>query len=164
MRPAKELKGFDKVELKPGEKKTVTMELDYRSFAYYSTELNDWFAPGGKYEILVGDSSANIAVCEEIELEATKKLPFVVTQTTIFGELQAYPELTEIVNTKLMPYLAVFGAGKEEETDAASEAISDEMTQAMIRYMPLRSLRSFGNISSDQVQALVDELNNALKK
>ncbi|MBO6111619.1 MAG: glycoside hydrolase family 3 C-terminal domain-containing protein [Lachnospiraceae bacterium] len=164
LRPAKELKGFDKVELKPGEKKTVTMELDYRSFAYYSTELNDWFAPGGKYEILVGDSSENIAVCEEIELEATKKLPFVITQTTIFGELQAYPELTEIVNTKLMPYLAVFGAGKEEETDAASEAISDEMTQAMIRYMPLRSLRSFGNISSDQVQALVDELNNALKK
>jgi len=161
IRPVKELKGFAKVYLNPGEKKTVQMELDYRSFAYYSTELSDWFAPGGKYEILVGDSSANIAVSETIELEATKKLPFKVTSTTIFADLMKHPELDEIVQKKLMPYLAIFGGG--EEGGSASEAITDDMVQAMIRYMPLRSLRSFGNLSNEDLQKLCDELNAALK-
>lgn len=43
-RPLKELKGFEKVSLEPGETKTVTIELDYRSFAWYSTNLGDWYA------------------------------------------------------------------------------------------------------------------------
>ena len=174
IRPVKELKGFAKVFLNPGEKKTVSMELDYRSFAYYSTDINDWFAPGGKYEILVGDSSANIMVSETIELEATKKLPFKVTSTTIFAELEEHPELNELIKKKLMPYLAIFTGGAENSeassdvsaeavSDVASEAISDDMVRAMIRYMPLRSLRSFGNLSNEELQKLCDELNAALK-
>ncbi len=164
VRPVKELKGFEKVELKPGEKKTVTMELDYRSFAYYSTEINDWFTPGGKYEIMVGNSSANIAVCEEIEIEATKKLPFEVKLTTTFGEIENIPELQDIIKEKLMPFLAIFGAGEDKESDAASEAISNEMSKAMARYMPLRSLRSFGNVSNDDLQKLVDMMNQKIRK
>ena len=161
VRPLKELKGFEKVELEPGQKKTVTMELDYRSFAYYSTELNDWFAPGGKYGILVGDSSANITARTEIEIEATKRLPFKVDMTTTIGELMEYPELDEFVNSKLMPMLSALG-GDEEKTDQASEAISDEMNKAMARYMPIRSLRSFSNASNETLEGLVDELNKLL--
>ena len=163
VRPLKELKGFAKVELEPGETKTVVMELDYRSFAYYSTQLKDWFAPGGKYRILVGNSSANITLCEEIELEATKKLPFTVTQTTTIGELRRHPELSEVIEKKLMPYLEVFNSGEDKETDAAAEAISEEMTDAMTRYMPIRSIRSFGGVSNGDIQKLVEELNSALK-
>ena len=163
VRPLKELKGFAKVELEPGETKTVVMELDYRSFAYYSTQLKDWFAPGGKYRILVGNSSANITLCEEIELEATKKLPFTVTQTTTIGELRRHPELSEVIEKKLMPYLEVFNSGEDKETDAAAEAISEEMTDAMTRYMPNRSIRSFGGVSNGDIQKLVEELNSALK-
>ena len=58
IRPEKELKGFEKVFLEPGETKTVTMELNKRSFAWYNTELHDWFAASGDYEILVGASSS----------------------------------------------------------------------------------------------------------
>ncbi len=164
VRPVKELKGFEKVELKSGEKKTVTMELDYRSFAYYSTEINDWFAPGGKYEIMVGNSSANIAVCEEIEIEATKKLPFEVKLTTTFGEIEAIPELQDFIKEKLMPFLAIFGGGEDNESDVASEAISNEMSKAMARYMPLRSLRSFGNVSNDDLQKLVNTMDQMIRK
>ena len=163
VRPLKELKGFAKVELEPGETKTVAMELDYRSFAYYSTQLKDWFAPGGKYRILVGNSSANITLCEEIELEATKKLSFTVTQNTTIGELRRYPELSEIVENKIIPCLDDFSSGEDEETDAASEAISEEMSDAMTRYMPIRSIRSFGGASNGDMQKLIEELNSALK-
>ena len=50
-RPVKELRAFDKIELAPGEKKTVVFELDARAFAYWNTELHDWFVESGDYEI-----------------------------------------------------------------------------------------------------------------
>ena len=165
LRPVKELKGFEKVELESGETRNVSMELDFRSFAYYSEELHDWYVPGGKYEILVGNSSVNISVKEEIEIEATKRLPFKVELTTTFGELQSYPELQEVINKKLLPYLAVLSGGDAQEgSDVASEAVSDEMSKAMMYYMPLRSIRSFGNISNEELQDIVDGLNKALGK
>ena len=48
-RPVKELKAFDKIELAPGEKKTVVFELDARAFAYWNTEIHDWFVESGVY-------------------------------------------------------------------------------------------------------------------
>ncbi len=62
-----------------------------------------------------------------------------------------------------MPYLDDFSSGEDEETDAASEAISEEMSDAMTRYMPIRSIRSFGGASNGDMQKLVEELNSALK-
>ena len=56
----KELKGFDKVFIKKGESARVTHTLDYRSFAFYNTTINDWYAQNGEYEILIGASSRDI--------------------------------------------------------------------------------------------------------
>jgi beta-glucosidase len=59
-RPEKELKGFSKVLLAPGETKTVKMSLNGRSFAYYSPEKHAWEIEAGDYGILVGASSRDI--------------------------------------------------------------------------------------------------------
>ncbi len=59
-RPVKELKGFARVELKPGETRRVTLALDRRAFSYYDVDKKDWTADPGKFEILVGGSSDNI--------------------------------------------------------------------------------------------------------
>jgi beta-glucosidase len=59
-RPPKELKGFQKIFLKPGETKTVTLPLDKRSFAYFSEKQNDWVVEPGKFELLIGSSSRDI--------------------------------------------------------------------------------------------------------
>ncbi len=56
----KELKGFKKVFLKAGESAKVTLELDMRSFAFYNTTMNKWYAPKGQYGILIGSSSRDI--------------------------------------------------------------------------------------------------------
>ena len=63
----KELKGFDKIALKPGEEKEVTITLDKRSFAFYNTKENKWSATNGKYEILVGSSSRDIKLQTTID-------------------------------------------------------------------------------------------------
>ena len=56
-RPVKELKGFQRVSLEPGEKKTVTMALEPRDLAYYDAEKSSWVVEKIDYEILVGSSS-----------------------------------------------------------------------------------------------------------
>jgi beta-glucosidase len=61
-RPEKELKGFSKVYLKPGESKTVTVALDSRSFAYYSPETVSWIVDPGKFKVLVGKDSEDLAL------------------------------------------------------------------------------------------------------
>jgi len=59
-RPVKELKGFAKVYLQPGETKQVTVSLDRRAFSFYDVEKAGWKAEPGKFSILVGSSSAKM--------------------------------------------------------------------------------------------------------
>ena len=59
-RPKKELKGFKKVFLEPGEEKEITLELNSRSFAYYNVLIKDWHIESGDFAILIGSSSQNI--------------------------------------------------------------------------------------------------------
>ena len=58
-RPERELKGFEKVRLAPGETKHVTLNLDARAFSYWSDSAHKWTIDPGKFVILVGDSSEN---------------------------------------------------------------------------------------------------------
>lgn len=67
-RPLKELKGFAKVNLKPGETRRVTVELDRRSFSYYDVDAKGWHAAPGNFDILVGRSSAAIELRGKLTL------------------------------------------------------------------------------------------------
>jgi beta-glucosidase len=66
-RPPKELKGFTKLSLQPGESRTVTVPLDVRAFSYYDVKSKKWRADAGTFGILLGSSSAHI----ELRSEAT---------------------------------------------------------------------------------------------
>jgi beta-glucosidase len=67
-RPAKELQGFYRVKLEPGETKTLTVPLNTRSFAYYDPTGKQWRAEKGIYGVLVGSSSEQIELNGKIEL------------------------------------------------------------------------------------------------
>ncbi len=69
-RPVKELKAFKKVFLQPGEAQTVTLTLDKRAFAFWNVLVNDWCVESGKFDILVGASSADIKLNAEITVTA----------------------------------------------------------------------------------------------
>jgi beta-glucosidase len=70
-RPAKELKGFVKVKLRPGETKRVSVMLGARAFSYYDADTKRWHAESGDYNILVGQSSAQIELRGKLTLAAT---------------------------------------------------------------------------------------------
>lgn len=67
-RPPKELKGFAKASLQPGESQRITLPLDARSFAYYDVTAKGWRAQAGVFQVLVGDSTQNIALKGELTL------------------------------------------------------------------------------------------------
>ena len=74
-RPPRELKGFAKVSLRPGETRRVMVALDPRSFASYDVKKGAWRADAGRFEILVGRSSAEIVLRGAIELATTLTIP-----------------------------------------------------------------------------------------
>ncbi len=69
-KPEKELKGFEKIELEPGEEQEVVIKLDRSSFEYYNVKEKKWSVENGKYYILVGKSSRNIVLKEEIKIKS----------------------------------------------------------------------------------------------
>lgn len=158
IRPVKELKGFDKVDLQPGETKTVTFTLGKRAFAYWNTQIHDWHVESGEFRILVGKSSRDIQLEETVTVESTVKLPVHFTLDSTFGDLMQDKKAREILEP--MMKLDMVG-GQEEDSDVAVSAISSEMMEAMMKYMPLRGVLSFssGKVSLEQLQGLLDQLN-----
>ncbi len=71
--PKKELKGFTKLLLEPGETKTVNLSLDTKDFGYYNILIKDWYAESGDYTILVGSSVDNISLSKVIKLNSIEK-------------------------------------------------------------------------------------------
>ncbi len=70
-RPAKELKGFQKVFLRAGESRTVTIMLDDKAFRYYNVKTNKWEVEGGTYKIMVGSNVKDIRLEAEVTLTGT---------------------------------------------------------------------------------------------
>lgn len=74
-RPDKELRGFVKVELQPGEETEVTLTLERRAFAYYDVGAQDWVVEAGDFEILVGASSRDIRLTTLLHIATGSGMP-----------------------------------------------------------------------------------------
>lgn len=75
-RPEQELKGFARVELAPGEEKTVSIGLNERSFSVWSICENDWVIEGGVYELRIGASSRDVRLRAEIRRDGAVANPY----------------------------------------------------------------------------------------
>lgn len=159
IRPKKELREFAKVSLQPGETKTVTFTLGKRAFAYYNTEINDWFVESGNFEIMIGASSRDIRLQDTVWVEGTTKLKKIYHLDSTFGDIKKDPKAKAVLE-ELMKRLNSVEGGEQEEDSAASEAITAEMQEAMQRYMPIRGILSFNNGTVDDVIHVIAELNS----
>ena len=70
-RPAQELKAFARVPLAAGESRTVTLPLDDKAFRYWNTRTDGWEIEGGRYEVRVGASSADIRLTADVDIRGT---------------------------------------------------------------------------------------------
>jgi beta-glucosidase len=68
--PPKQLKGFEKVKLAPHEKTHIHLTLDERAFSYWDVKSHDWAVAPGPYKIMVGSSSRDIRLQDELKVKA----------------------------------------------------------------------------------------------
>jgi len=161
IRPVRELKGFRKVALEPGESKTVSFVLDKRSFAYWNEEIHDWHVESGEFTIEVGGSSRDLPLKETVTVRSTAELPRHYDENSVFMDLAADPKAMAVLKPLLDGMKAMLGGGDGEKSEAAAEAVTDDMSAAMMNYMPLRGLVSFGGgkALADQLKGLIAMLN-----
>lgn len=154
IRPEKELKGFEKVELKPGEEKTVTFVLDKRSFAYYNIDIKDWYVESGDFEILIGRSSRDIVLKETVKIESTQKFRKRFTRNTPLGDLMEDPVGSEILSNLLEQFSKSSPMGAMSQTDPT-------FFMALLKYMPLRHLVIFsrGLFTEEMLEDILEKLN-----
>ena len=78
-------------------------------------------------------------------------------------DVQKNPKAMAALQPMLEGFAAAFGVGSADASDAAKEAVSDDMGAAMMNYMPLRGITSFsgGSVTYDQLKALTDQINNS---
>ncbi|MDT7726479.1 MAG: beta-glucosidase [Actinomycetota bacterium] len=69
--PPRLLKGFEKVELNPGETKQVHFTLDARAFSHWDSSLHQWIRSAGTYAVWVGDSSRHLPLTSSIQVPTT---------------------------------------------------------------------------------------------
>lgn len=95
-KPEKELKGFQKVFLRAGEEKEISIRLTMRSFAGYSLSHGDWVTEPGEFDILVGNSAGNIVKTKRIQIHC--KNPFGLKAETGIGEIVANERAVQVIN------------------------------------------------------------------
>lgn len=139
LRPVRELKGFEKVSLESGEKKTVTFSLDDRDFAVWNAELHCWDVPDGAYRIQICRNAQEVILETEVHVKNTKRPRRKYTVNTCMGELLADPKAQQIVGQMM----GGNEQAKEMEEKSQGDAVSQEMLAAMMQDMPLRQLISF---------------------
>ncbi|MFO7631265.1 MAG: glycoside hydrolase family 3 C-terminal domain-containing protein [Caldilinea sp.] len=140
VRPVKELKGFAKVELQPGETKSVSFVLDFRAFAFWHPGHRQWVAEEGEFDILIGASAADIRQTVTVTLLSTLDLPSLLNVESTVREWLEDPRgraVFEPLFQQMMAQMgAAFGGGEEDG------AIGMDMT-GFIMETPLRSILGF---------------------
>lgn len=156
VRPPKELKGFAKVELQPGETKVVVIPLDFRAFAYYHPGYGQWVTEDGEFDILIGASAADIRCTLTAMLRSTVKLPCLLNRESTVREWLEDPAGRAVFEPMYQQIkaqtAAMFGGGDE------SGGLGMDPTGFMME-MPLLNLLQFQEHSLPlPADAIVDAL------
>lgn len=157
-RPVRELKGFDKVFLNPGEEKEVSFTLDKRSFAYYETKIHDWFVESGCFFVEIGASSRDICLSAGVTVTGTTEIPVHVTRLTTIGELTRFARGRAFVEQMIAARRGHTEAAAEDNNKAMGEG-SDKIVKSMMTEMPLCALVTYGAMTSAQLDGLIASMN-----
>ncbi len=155
-RPLKELKGFAKVGLQPGETKTLSFPLDFRAFAFYHPGHGRWITEDGEFELLIGASAADIRCTETVTLESTLNLPSLLDEESTLREWLDDPHGKEAIAP--LYELLVGGMGAVAGDDEGSDATGSDPARSIMD-MPLRSILRFGE---DRLPMTPEEIVDAL--
>ena len=153
-RPVRELKGFAKVSLQPGESKDVQFTLDKRSLAYYEPELHDFYAESGTYQICVGASSRDLRLTGSLEWQAAQPLPVHFTAASTLKQVITHPVGAAIIGPILQRMASAAGGATGKKDDDASSL-------SMMMGIQLNTLIDFHVLTEEQLNGILGQINQA---
>ena len=161
IRPVRELKAFEKIEIAPGETKKVQFTLDRRAFAYWSTQIHDWHVESGEYEIQIGRNAQDIVLSHSVAVESEVHIPKVFDFNSTMGEILADPKGKAVLEQAMASMAGAEEAqAREMQAQGDGGAINSEMMAAMMEAMPLRQLISFvPGVTKEALNQLLMALN-----
>ncbi len=157
-RPVKELKRFAKIDLAPGESKTVEFELDDRCFAYWDERTNDWRVDTGDYNVYVGRSSEDTPLC--VTLHKVDPKPYIepIHVNLSLGDLFSKDEYKAVRHDLVYP-----GLSEEQKKLLGDAELTSDFRFIRARHMwTLRMLIDNGSIDEKQLDKLIAEANRKL--
>lgn len=159
IRPIKELRGFEKVALEPGESKSVTFELPKRAWAYYDVESKGWYTEEGEYRILIGASSQDIRLTETVYVIPVEKVKHKYSMSSVLGDLLDCEEVKDEIEELKRICDSMFDT--ETGDNAQLGEGTADMMEAQSREMPLKSLPSFsdGKVTWEYLEGILKKLN-----
>ncbi|MDR2446086.1 MAG: glycoside hydrolase family 3 C-terminal domain-containing protein [Treponema sp.] len=153
IRPVKELKGFEKVDLAPGEEKQVEFTLGKRAFAFYDTDINGWRVESGDFEILIGKSSAETVLSALVHVTSTTTVKKRYTLDSTIADIRDEPAAAQLVQT----LSGSLGAGQELglDLDALFSSIKIRSLVAMSQFKS----GGKGAVTIEQLNGLIAAMN-----
>jgi beta-glucosidase len=157
IRPPKELKGFAKVELQPGETKTVTLALDFRAFAYFHPAYKQWITEDGEFDILIGASVNDIRCAQTVTLQSTQELPCLLNRESTLRNWMEDPRGRRVFEPLFQQMVAqmraAFGGGQDGDGAIGID------TMGFLMEMPLLDILHFQEAALPMPpEDLVDDL------
>lgn len=146
-RPLRELRAFEKIELAPGETRTVELALDRRAFAYWDIDLHRWIVPAGDYEVQVGADAHTIIASALITLSGDD-IPRPLTLDSSVGDWFAHPVVGPALRDGIQAQMT-----PEQITQAEEGA---DMLR-MVESMPMKQFTAFlgGAIPAEHLERLM---------
>ncbi|MBR0218144.1 MAG: glycoside hydrolase family 3 C-terminal domain-containing protein [Clostridia bacterium] len=149
IRPVRELKGFEKIALVPGEKKTVRFTLDKRSFALWDVRQHDWYVEEGDYAVQICKNAETVALTESIHVSPVYPYMPIFTVNSTLGDIM-----------RTEKGQAVFAAMQSSAPAAGDFGMDGEFMAAIMDSMPLRWMVSFvPGFTWDAVNGILAQLN-----
>jgi beta-glucosidase len=144
-RPVRELKGFVKLDLAPGESGTATFELTARDLSFWSETVHGWVLEEGEFRISVGPSSRDLPLGEVVHVEAPRAAAALGPMSSLeewLADPAGAAALHEVLGTR--------------DDGRLAGMLGDEELQRVVGNFPMRSLAGFPNITLDH--ATLDEV------
>ena len=169
-RPVKELRGFQKVYLEPGEEQQVSVTLDRRAFECYTPALHKWVVEGGEFEILVGRSSREILLTASVMVDSAEAVKRFSPQAQV-GHFVKEPQFKEALSTAssavqeffdpdknpILPLGLAIPFGQFGDADLGQGKLNQELIQKVVSRLNVKD--NSLELSSKLVQQVVSTLN-----
>lgn len=160
--PIRELRGFEKIELQPGESREVVFALDKRSFAHWDTNVHSWRVFGGTYNVSIGTSAHEMILSAPVEVEheyiSDGKVFDIMTP---IGEVQLHPvgkAFFEEVKPMIDAVIERIGMGKDKQAAMPYSEMMPKSTGLIAE--PLQTIkRMLRNIPEERWEELLKQLN-----